>query len=519
MSLLRFGDSKTKSNDIGHVSKTSQTSFANSLEKLAARVCYRRGGHQRNRINDRNMASQRPNGTSPLALPSLDSPSDESVNNESTSGGEIMDGDEQESPIEPPPPPPSSPPSVTAADSGRPPLSPPRHSRSRSVESQVSEVTYEGSPKGFSWDSKKVASEIDEASREEDEEEKAAQAPAGKPNQILTLSEISKTCPVEEEAQKLIIKTLDEKKERPKMGSNILPHCPETATPQAFEAPTPVTTATGAGSNITHVEASAKGDPLEAVSDRASSLHVGVPSSLASSAQSSATHATRRPRWGILGGMWGKHEKEAEQLEVTSPLVSSTTQHNAHGEDAIPGSNAGAFIHNANILFKRSNLNSSTRDIEQGNDNVSSHDSDPSGKNKAKSPNLAMKRAAVNTERGMKNEVQQFDLFLQPRKKSMASILRVELLYIVLPLSIVAAILFYGTGNPMYKETGASVSWVLLFAVRNVITFSLGKGTSIYFIDYLTLRRRFTVKVSVMNETICFIRCYVCLTHISTLLV
>jgi len=406
---------------------------------------------------------------------------EENTSNMSASRGERMDDGMEKSASESagiPPPPPSN-----DAANVQPPLSLHRgHNRKQSTESLISEVTMEGSPKGFSWDSKKVAADIDQVSKEED----ATKALAD-PSCIITLSQISKTCPVEEEAEKLILKALDEK-ERPIMGSSILPQVPDDSA-QAFE--TTPTAANPANSGTSNGWDSANQTPVIHTSSTPS-LHTSVPSSHARAHSSAATANPESSRLGIMGMFHRKRTKETDQF---SPLFSAMLP-TVHEENATPKSNADALMKNANMLFRRSTRSSNNSnhsgDIEQG----SVYDSDPSGKSKSNDPNVAMQQMAKQAERNMQNEVSIFDGFLQPRKKTIGTTIKNELFYLIFPLVIVASILFYGAENPELGNSGASVSYFLLFLVRNVVTYTLGKGTSIYCISYLSLKRRFTVKVS-----------------------
>ena len=63
------------------------------------------------------------------------------------------------------------------------------------------------------------------------------------------------------------------------------------------------------------------------------------------------------------------------------------------------------------------------------------------------------------------------------------------MLVFIIPLALIAILLFYELGNPMLRDTGASVSWLCLFILRNFIMFSMAKGVEIYTISYLCLRR------------------------------
>ena len=253
---------------------------------------------------------------SPLPFAHQDSQTNESSSEASVSGKNVDDGggkERESSSASPPPPPPYD----DATDSSqRPPLSPSHSSRRQHMTTnQISDVTFEGSPEGNAWDSKKVAKEIEEVSRQDEKEQSM---PHANRNKFLTLSQVSKTCPVEEEAQKLILKAIDEKKDRGVMGSSsILPHVPAKASPKAFEATPPASTShdESADSNIAPMETYVQGDATNANSVRGPSLHGSVPcSSHASSAQradsSASANGTRR-KWGGLGNLF------SSQLEKT----------------------------------------------------------------------------------------------------------------------------------------------------------------------------------------------------------
>jgi hypothetical protein len=96
---------------------------------------------------------------------------------------------------------------------------------------------------------------------------------------------------------------------------------------------------------------------------------------------------------------------------------------------------------------------------------------------------------------GVTAELSMWHDFVQPKKTNAWKYAKWLICVLILPLLTVAAILFYAAGNPMVRNSGTSISWLCLFILRNIITFSLGKVTEMVIIDYLSLRRRFTVNV------------------------
>ena len=93
--------------------------------------------------------------------------------------------------------------------------------------------------------------------------------------------------------------------------------------------------------------------------------------------------------------------------------------------------------------------------------------------------------------------------FFSPRRDTFWVFVKRMLLYIVIPLTGIAAILFYFGGNPRtgLSEDGApgdrpSVSWCLLFAVRQVVTFSIALALQSIIIDFLCVGTSFTKAAS-----------------------
>ena len=123
--------------------------------------------------------------------------------------------------------------------------------------------------------------------------------------------------------------------------------------------------------------------------------------------------------------------------------------------------------------------------------------------------------------------VRELQNFFEPQRNRIALYLRVVFLYLGLPLLGIAAILFYFVDNPgtgrlansgrpdvngtlwydngkrvparlideNYKLQDASISWWLIFVVRQLITFTLAKLFEKVFVDYLTIRSRGTISV------------------------
>ena len=121
------------------------------------------------------------------------------------------------------------------------------------------------------------------------------------------------------------------------------------------------------------------------------------------------------------------------------------------------------------------------------------------------------------------NEFKDFEDWLKYKKVNLLSYIKIALFGLIIPLSGVAAILFYAVGNPpcgtasqclernfnitrntttkisssalLGLLTTASTSWWLLFLARQVITFSLARATEAVLVDYLALRSRWCVRI------------------------
>jgi hypothetical protein len=113
----------------------------------------------------------------------------------------------------------------------------------------------------------------------------------------------------------------------------------------------------------------------------------------------------------------------------------------------------------------------------------------------------------------IKEELDYVSKFRDATRNPLASAIyvycKVVLLYLILPCTGIAAILFHLADNPpngydvegttsvtAVRSSSASASWWLLFlGVRQVITFSLAMGTELIVIDFLSIRVRGTLRL------------------------
>jgi hypothetical protein len=99
-----------------------------------------------------------------------------------------------------------------------------------------------------------------------------------------------------------------------------------------------------------------------------------------------------------------------------------------------------------------------------------------------------------------------FNTFLNPRKKTLYTYIKIILFYIMIPSAAIAAILFYLVENPptgycpsvgcddRFKYPSASW-WVLFIGCREVVIACLAKLTESFVVDFLALRTRLTLRL------------------------
>ena len=158
---------------------------------------------------------------------------------------------------------------------------------------------------------------------------------------------------------------------------------------------------------------------------------------------------------------------------------------------------------NDDIILEEENESYSNeeQDIELGIE-VSGNGGSGSPGNKRVRRSMANRfcRKAMNEAQG---DWETFGKFLGDRKLSIATYVKHVFLWLVLPATSVAAVLYYGLSNPSMStgydpdtKSYPSVSWFILFlCVRQTITFSLAKMTEIFLIDFLALKTRFLLRI------------------------
>lgn len=140
---------------------------------------------------------------------------------------------------------------------------------------------------------------------------------------------------------------------------------------------------------------------------------------------------------------------------------------------------------------------------ERGNDD------DKDGKLKLDEPDGSSRRrrkkgVLFRTRRDFSNHFALLREVLKPKKHDIIKFLKTEVFVIFVPVLAISAGLFYGAGNPLLGDTDASWSWWLQFLlVRQLLTLSLSKSMEIFFIEYLTLRTRFMIRLYGPFITLC----------------
>lgn len=404
--------------------------------------------------------------------------------------GAMID-DEEELPT-PTPPSPVKPVSVNPRRPPLSPVSPPASSPSPPLErrrkkSDMSDVSMDGFQRhrrGASWDSKNVAEAIKATKREPDV------APSKK--HIITVSDLNDVFPMEAEADTMIFKALEEKKDHPR-AVHILSDVPDEAVPAFEDVPEEIRQP-----GLSRFQAAA---------NKIRDANAGTKDALAE-----VTSAMRLLR----DNSSQLHDSKSRQSNDSKPRQSNDQTFDSEllppTEKEIPASsNADTLLQNANVLFRRSstkrepmlsiseegeNKVDMSNDVELGNSDFVKNSQDQNGKIKRRIKVLRMKSVMKKARSRVDRE---FNLvktdFIEPNKAGIVLYFKVIMGFVISPLVIVAAILFYGVGNPDLGKEGATISWFLLFLVRQVITFTFAKASEIFMIDYLSLKKRFTVRV------------------------
>jgi hypothetical protein len=139
-------------------------------------------------------------------------------------------------------------------------------------------------------------------------------------------------------------------------------------------------------------------------------------------------------------------------------------------------------------------------DLEEGRS--ASDEDDDTGKKKKKR-NSKWLHPWQNTHQGhaLKAEWDSMQQFINPRRETIRSYLRIVFGYLMLPMLAIAAILFHVGGNPptgkgsALDSKEASVAWWLIFGVRQLVTFTMAKLWQLLLVDFFALQTRVTLRL------------------------
>ena len=192
-----------------------------------------------------------------------------------------------------------------------------------------------------------------------------------------------------------------------------------------------------------------------------------------------------------------RHQSVEQALSGLTTALSERDlkpQHNANPD----GGSADALAHNCVILSnmesKRKIVLENLPTLEENDD----EDDDPEAgqiSSHYKSKRQSMMAIAQDKFR---DDWEVWRAFFRLRRSALWAYCRTVMMYLILPATGIAAILFYLAGNPPTGESvddspgaKASASWWLLFVcVRQVLTFSLALATQAFVIDFLALGTR-----------------------------
>lgn len=121
-----------------------------------------------------------------------------------------------------------------------------------------------------------------------------------------------------------------------------------------------------------------------------------------------------------------------------------------------------------------------------------------------KTPRRSHRRSSLITGAAdkFKDDLDVWKSFFRPRREHMAAYIKRAVCYLALPFTAVAAILFYFAGNPPTGKSidgssgeRASISWWLLFVVRQVTTLSLALGLQVFIIDFMSISTKVMLRL------------------------
>lgn len=347
----------------------------------------------------------------------------------------------------------------------------------RRIRSDISDVSVDDVSPGH-WDQKSVADAI--SSSVETTKEPSAKT-------TISFADMnSATSPVEDEAETHILKAIEHENERVRTrpGQNILPGVPAEGI-SAFERED-----SNAAIKVTGL------NRFKAAVQKVQDQNVPTNNKLAG-----LTNAMRMLNEDCVV----IQQTDSKSVGNCSGLSSSTRELRYHDDpevQKVPESNAAALAQNANALFRRTGTErvqglypvEEEGDVEEGVGETTGDEDDLQEKGK-KRHFMLTRKVMTRTGHAMKKEIASFSNFVEPKKATILTYIKVSVGFFIAPLIITSSILFYAAGNPDLGLEGATISWFLNFLARQIVTFFMAKVSEFLLIDYLSLTKRLTVRI------------------------
>lgn len=188
------------------------------------------------------------------------------------------------------------------------------------------------------------------------------------------------------------------------------------------------------------------------------------------------------------------------------------------GMSQAPRTNIDNFYHNAQMVFqslpKKKDDDVGATDELEGTGELEADEELGGAGEGGKRPKRTerMKGKVGRAKRGARGYLGQiWDVLRQvfaPKMPEIYGYLNHAVLKIQLPLLGVAALFFYALENPKMKDTQgrATVSWWLIFVVRQMTTLALAKFTEYVIVDFLSLRSRVMLRLTGSFNTLTLVQ-------------
>lgn len=186
-----------------------------------------------------------------------------------------------------------------------------------------------------------------------------------------------------------------------------------------------------------------------------------------------------------------------DDSEENIPLKTSTHSHRSRLSVASGMSSGGKHLDGVPEEVEYSSEDSDPELGENQTESSSDDENVPSHK-KQRKPSGIIRRMRSGMRRGArktKSDWTAFRDYLQPKKATLWTRIKMALLLVVIPTLCLSAVLYHAFDNPDLGREGASISWFVLFLLRQAVCGSLALASQSFVIDFLTLRMKWTVRV------------------------